>query len=87
LDDLEETLPVASCWLERPLELPLTIKETEKEVVEAVVVEQAQKPLEIPLELKSATAQPVELQKTDPQPEFQKIELPDLGELPIDRQE
>jgi carbon dioxide concentrating mechanism protein CcmO len=87
LDDLEETLPVASCWLERPLELPLTIKETEKEVVEVVVEQQAQKPLEIPLELKSAAAQPVEIQKTDKQPEFQKIELPDLSELPTDRQE
>jgi carbon dioxide concentrating mechanism protein CcmO len=36
LDDLEQTLPIASCWLEQPqpLRLPVTIKEVEKELVE-----------------------------------------------------
>lgn len=36
LDDMENTLPVASCWIERPepLAIPLDIKETEKELVE-----------------------------------------------------
>ncbi|HEY9848224.1 MAG TPA: BMC domain-containing protein [Leptolyngbyaceae cyanobacterium] len=35
LDDLEQTLPVASCWVEKPqpLQLPVTIKEVEKEIV------------------------------------------------------
>ena len=33
LDDLEQTLPLASCWIEQqqPLQLPLAIKEKEKE--------------------------------------------------------
>lgn len=33
LDDLEQTLPLASCWIEQPqpLQLPVTIKEKEKE--------------------------------------------------------
>lgn len=33
LDDLEQTLPLASCWVEevKPLRLPLSIKETERE--------------------------------------------------------
>jgi carbon dioxide concentrating mechanism protein CcmO len=78
LDDLEETLPVASCWLEQPLELPLTIRETQKEVVEQPAAEVAQKRELQPLELPAPTAQPVE---------FKQIELPDLSELPIDRQE
>lgn len=30
LDDLEQTLPVASCWVEQPLKLPLQLKEKEK---------------------------------------------------------
>ncbi len=34
LDDLEQTLPVASCWIEQPLKLPLQIKEKEKVLVE-----------------------------------------------------
>ncbi|MFB2835876.1 carbon dioxide-concentrating mechanism protein CcmK [Floridanema evergladense] len=36
LDDLEQTLPVASCWIEQPqpVMLPVTIKETEKELLQ-----------------------------------------------------
>ncbi|MEO0406654.1 MAG: BMC domain-containing protein [Cyanobacteria bacterium P01_A01_bin.135] len=34
LEDLEHTLPTASCWLDRPLSLPLTLKEKEQEKVE-----------------------------------------------------
>lgn len=34
LDDLDQTLPLASCWIEQqqPLQLPVTIKEKQKEV-------------------------------------------------------
>ncbi len=41
LDDLEHTLPVASCWLEKPkpLALPIELKEVEKEMVEQEMVE------------------------------------------------
>ncbi|MBE9226930.1 BMC domain-containing protein [Phormidium sp. LEGE 05292] len=36
LDDLEQTLPVASCWIEQPqaVMLPVAIRETEKELVQ-----------------------------------------------------
>jgi carbon dioxide concentrating mechanism protein CcmO len=35
LDDLEETLPIASCWVDQPLRIPLAaLKVTEKELVE-----------------------------------------------------
>jgi carbon dioxide concentrating mechanism protein CcmO len=36
LDDLEQTLPVASCWIEKPkpLTLPIDLKETQRELVE-----------------------------------------------------
>lgn len=36
LDDLEQTLPVASCWIEqpKPVLLPVTVRETEKELVQ-----------------------------------------------------
>lgn len=35
LDDLEETLPTASCWIERPqpIALPIDLKQTQKELV------------------------------------------------------
>jgi carbon dioxide concentrating mechanism protein CcmO len=33
LEDLEETLPTASCWVEQPIALPISIKETQKELV------------------------------------------------------
>jgi carbon dioxide concentrating mechanism protein CcmO len=34
LDDLEQTLPIASCWIDQPLRLPLVIKQVEKELLE-----------------------------------------------------
>lgn len=37
LDDLEQSLPVASCWIEekpKPLMLPVNVKEVEKELIE-----------------------------------------------------
>lgn len=36
LDDLEQTLPVASCWIEQPqpVMLPIAVKETEKELLQ-----------------------------------------------------
>lgn len=35
LEDLDQTLPLASCWIEelQPLRIPLSVKETEKDVV------------------------------------------------------
>jgi carbon dioxide concentrating mechanism protein CcmO len=35
LDDLDQTLPLASCWIEemQPLKIPLAVKETEKQTV------------------------------------------------------
>jgi carbon dioxide concentrating mechanism protein CcmO len=36
LEDLEQTLPIASCWLEQPepLSIPLKIKTKEREFIE-----------------------------------------------------
>lgn len=44
LDDLEQTLPIASCWIDKPqiLRLPMTIKETEKQLVELPDLKQLQ---------------------------------------------
>ena len=35
LEDLDQTLPLASCWIEelQPLRLPIELRETEKELV------------------------------------------------------
>lgn len=48
LDDLEQTLPLASCWIDQPqpLKLPLTIKESQKELVELPDLQQIPIPLE-----------------------------------------
>jgi len=47
LDDLEQTLPIASCWIDepQPLLLPTTVKITEKELVELPELQQL--PLQI----------------------------------------
>ncbi len=36
MDDLEQTLPIASCWIEQPqpLRIPIAVKEAEKELLE-----------------------------------------------------
>ena len=49
LDDLEQTLPVASCWVEKrqPLQIPLAVKETEKEMVQLPDLAKLPVPLEI----------------------------------------
>ncbi len=54
LEDLEQTLPIASCWLEKPqpLVIPTKIKEKEKELelVELPELQQVAVPLEEPLQ-------------------------------------
>ncbi len=54
LEDLDQTLPLASCWIEevQPLRIPLTVKETEKELVALPELMQEVQPLAAPLEQK-----------------------------------
>lgn len=53
LEDLDQTLPLASCWIEelRPLQLPISIKEQEKVLVELPELKElaASKASEMPL--------------------------------------
>jgi carbon dioxide concentrating mechanism protein CcmO len=72
LEDLEETLPVASCWIEKPMPiaLPLDIKQAHKELAEAEAQQVEREKMQLP-----------DLQ------ELPELKLPDLQELPIDRDE
>ncbi len=50
LDDLEQTLPLASCWIEekrKPLQLPVNVKETEKEPVKLPQLQELPQRLEV----------------------------------------
>ncbi len=49
LDDLEQTLPLASCWIEEiePLRIPLAVKETQKDVVTLPELKQERQPLSL----------------------------------------
>lgn len=49
LDDLDQTLPLASCWIEemQPLKIPLAVKETERETVALPELRQEMKELTI----------------------------------------
>ncbi|MFB2895799.1 carbon dioxide-concentrating mechanism protein [Aerosakkonemataceae cyanobacterium BLCC-F50] len=51
LDDLEQTLPVASCWIEKPqpVMLPVAVKETEKELLQ--LPDLAKLPIPVPEEV------------------------------------
>jgi carbon dioxide concentrating mechanism protein CcmO len=47
LDDLEQILPVATCWVEEkpePLMVPVNVKETEKQLVELELPDLAKLP-------------------------------------------
>lgn len=50
LDDLDQTLPLASCWVEemQPLKIPLAVKETEKQTVALPELKQEMKELTMP---------------------------------------
>lgn len=54
LDDLEATLPTASIWLEQPLALPLSIKQTEHDLIEAEAEAEAEEEATVPLKLAEA---------------------------------
>ena len=49
LDDLEQTVPVASCWIEQaqPLHLPISVKQVEKEVISLPDLAKLPVPLEL----------------------------------------
>lgn len=71
LEDLEETLPLASCWIEerQPIALPLEIKQPQKELVAKTEVEQT-------------TAQEL-VQLPDLESQVEPVALPELDELPM----
>jgi carbon dioxide concentrating mechanism protein CcmO len=48
LEDLEQTLPIASCWLEKPepLNIPIKIKTKEKELIELSKIQEASRSIE-----------------------------------------
>jgi carbon dioxide concentrating mechanism protein CcmO len=56
LDDLDQTLPIASCWVEelKPLQIPIAVKEVEKPLAELVLEPQ---PLELPAQTEKALPQ------------------------------
>jgi carbon dioxide concentrating mechanism protein CcmO len=78
LEDLDQTLPLASCWIEelQPLRLPIELKETEKELVALPELQQ---------ELQSLAPTQTGLQL----PESRQLKAEDLLELamPIPQEE
>ncbi len=69
LDDLDQTLPLASCWIEerQPLRLPLTMKETQKEEVTLA---------ETPAKAKELTLPASELPISAPEERVMPLALP-----------
>lgn len=64
LEDLDQTLPLASCWIEemQPLRMPISVKETEKEVVALPELIKEQRPLALP----EPAQEPIEIPQTQP---------------------
>ncbi len=97
LEDLDQTLPLASCWIEeaQPLRMPITLKETQKERLtlperekELLTLSEAQQELK-PLTLTNPEAEPVELpeqQQRSPLAERLPEPLPErFPDLPSDQ--
>ncbi len=66
LEDLEKTLPLASCLIEekpQPLVLPIEIKETEKELVELAELKETEKELVELVELPDLAKLPLQLKE------------------------
>lgn len=68
LDDLDQTLPIATCWIEelQPLQIPITVKEVEKPLVALPELVELQ-PLELPAQIERALpqAQAAEFEPTE----------------------
>lgn len=76
LDDLDQTLPLAECWIEQlhPLEIPITIREVEKPLVALPELEKAE-PLAIPAQVERALPQAQAIEFAEPEKEPEAIEL------------
>lgn len=91
LDDLDQTLPLASCWIEelQPVRIPVAIKETEKELIALPELRQEQKQIALPasnqveVELeRMAIAQPEPLERQPlTQPDRRSLQELSLSEL------
>lgn len=95
LEDLEETLPTAKCWIDQPLALPIELKQTEKELVAKAEktalpdLQQLQMPepdaaTELPDLRDLATPEPVELPGAEVAPAPQRQSMP-IQSRPLDQ--
>ncbi|MER3431853.1 MAG: carbon dioxide concentrating mechanism/carboxysome shell protein [Leptolyngbya sp. ERB_1_1] len=86
LDDLDQTLPIASCWVEelQPLEIPITIKEVEKVALPELVELQ---PLELPAQVERALpqAQAIEFEPVEEEKEAMPLAHEDVSELEVEQ--
>lgn len=74
LEDLEETLPTAMCWIDQPLALPIELKQTEKELVPQAEKTELPDLLQLPL---TEPAQGSEL------PDLRELSVPEPVEVPV----
>jgi carbon dioxide concentrating mechanism protein CcmO len=75
LDDMEDVLPTAECWLEQPLALPLSLKESETEMVEAATAEEAQEQMAQPLALPEMERPNLDMPKKQALPELEPAQF------------
>lgn len=80
LEDLEESLPTAQCWIEQPIALPIELKETQKALVEETQTAELPDLRQLPL------AEPVLIEEAI-SVESDRIELELLENRPLERLE
>ncbi len=81
LDDLDQTLPLASCWIDEPepLRIPLSVKETQKDLVALPELKQDAQPLVMQDDRDQPEPMPLE-REYEPEREFQPETSKDLYE-------
>lgn len=87
LEDLDQTLPLASCWIEelQPLRLPLSVKETEKELVALPELKQDRQPLAIPEAEPERVELPTSLSSLASEPTRELVDAIEIEVLPPDQ--
>jgi carbon dioxide concentrating mechanism protein CcmO len=83
LEDLDQTLPLAKCWIEemQPLQIPIQVKEVEREMVVLPELKQELKPLAAPIPQERQLPEARSIEFVEPTAEPEIAVSPDLLEV------
>lgn len=83
LEDLDQTLPLAKCWIEemQPLQIPIQVKEVEREMVALPELKQEPRPLAAPIPQERQLPEARSIEFVEPTTESEHAPSPDFLEV------